>query len=386
MFGRSYRLPFRLLGIPVQLDVSFLLILPLLAWIIGRQVGEFAKMFGLPDSPILHGGLMPYALGLIAAIGLFVSVVIHELGHAVVARRYGVKVKNITLWFLGGVAQFAEIPRQRGAEAVVSIVGPIVSIAIGVICWMLLRFTPSSAVALRFVLAYMAYMNIVLAVFNLVPALPLDGGRVLRSVLALWMPPARATELAAGVSKVLAVLLGLLGLISFNFFLLLIAIFIFMAVRSETVTGQVEQLLRGFTVGEVMNADVHTISPKVPIAELTDRMFRERRLAFPVIDGEGKLLGLVSVEQLHGQDPATPVGKLANRAMTIRQDAPAIEAFRQMSENGFGRIIVIDESSRPVGIITKTDLLRLLQLREAGLRRHEAPSFHPHPVHPVQPA
>jgi Zn-dependent protease len=131
MFGRAFRLPFRLLGIPVQLDISFILILPLLAWLIGRQVAYWAAIFGIPDAPILHEGWMPYVLGLIAALGLFISVVIHELGHSVVARLYGVQVKSITLWFLGGVAQFNEIPRQRGAEAIIAIVGPIVSAALG---------------------------------------------------------------------------------------------------------------------------------------------------------------------------------------------------------------------------------------------------------------
>ena len=244
MFGRSFRLPFKLLGIPVFVNVSFLLVLPLLAWIIGSQIGEFAKMFGLANAQALSTGIEPYVLGLIAAVGLFVSVVIHELGHAVTARAYGVQVRRITLWFLGGVAQFEEMPQQPGAEAVVAIVGPIVSFAIGAVCWGLEGFVPASASAGRFIVAYLVYMNIVLAIFNLIPAMPLDGGRVLRSLLALWMPRLQATQVAAGVSKVLAALLGVVGLFSLNFWLLLIAVFIYFSVGAETRFDQFEAITR----------------------------------------------------------------------------------------------------------------------------------------------
>jgi Zn-dependent protease/CBS domain-containing protein len=363
------------LGTPVQLDLSFLLILPLMVWIIGRQVGAFAHMFGLPDSPVLHSGYMPYVLGLIAAVGLFVSVVIHELGHAVVARLYGVNVKSITLWFLGGVAQFGEIPRQRGAEAIVAIVGPIVSVVIGLICWMILHLVPPSAIASRFVLAYLAYTNIVLAVFNLLPAMPLDGGRVLRSVLALWMPRETATTIAAVVSRTLAVLLGIVGLLSFNFFLLLIAVFIYTAVTSETTIGQVEHLLRGLTVADVMNPNVHTVTPDQSLADVTDRMFKEHRLAFPVTDEHGHLVGQVGLPQAQGQDPSLRVRQvMLTDPLAMPQSAPAADAFRRLGENGFGKIGVYDDSHRLVGIVAKTDLLRLLQLRAAGLHPYESPA------------
>jgi Zn-dependent protease len=371
MFGKSYRLPFRLLGIPVLLDISFLIILPLLAWVIGRQVGAFAHMFGLPNSAALHSGYMPYVLGLIAAIGLFVCVVLHELGHAVVARMYGVNVKNITLWFLGGVAQFGEIPRRPGAEAVVAIAGPIVSLAIAAICWAVLHLVPIWQIPVQFIFAYLIYMNVVLAIFNLIPAMPMDGGRVLRSILALWMPRPRATMIAAGISKVLAVMMGLFGLISFNFFILLIAIFIFMAVQSETSMGQMEQMLRGFEVADAMNSDVGAVSPEVRVTDLAERMFREHRLAFPVTDSEGHLLGMVSADQMQGKDPFTPISQvMVAKPPTIPVHARIFDAFRSMSESGFDRIAAVDDTNHLVGVVTKTDLLRLLRLRALGLAPH----------------
>jgi len=200
MFRKAYRLPFTLLGIPVLLDVTFLLILPIFAFSIARSVTFWAQQVGVEDHPALHRPWVPYVLGLITALGLFISVLVHELGHSVVARLYGVKVRSITLWLLGGMAQFDEMPRQRGAEAVMAIAGPIVSVVIGLLCGLVLKTLPSSAVPARFVFNYLAIMNIGLAVFNMIPALPLDGGRVLRSLLALRMPHLRATQVAAGVS------------------------------------------------------------------------------------------------------------------------------------------------------------------------------------------
>ncbi len=376
MFGKSYRLPGTLLGIPVYVDLSFILILPLLAWIIGSQVGYFAKMFGISMDASLTSGAMPYVLGLVAALGLFVSVVVHELGHAVTARGYDVKVTRITLWFLGGVAQFEEMPKQRGAEAVVAIVGPMVSLAIAVVCWGILRATAGAGAGVHFVLAYLVYMNVVLAIFNLIPALPLDGGRVLRSVLALGMPQARATEITAGISKFLAILMGVFGLFSLNFFLLLVAIFIYMAVSAETRTGQLEDLLRGALVKDLMNPDVHTVPPDLNVSELEQRMFREHHLGFPVIDAGGNLLGMVTLHDVEGRDPTTLVREVMTPdPPTLPEKATAVEALHLMSRNGFGKVIATREGGRMSGIITKKDLMRLIQLRLAGWGISQPPAY-----------
>jgi Zn-dependent protease/CBS domain-containing protein len=367
MFGRSYRLPFKLLGIPVYLDLSFILILPLLAWIIGSQIGYFAQMFDIPAARSLTVGATPYVLGLVAAIGLFISVVIHELGHAVTARSYNVNVTRITLWFLGGVAQFEEMPKQPGAEAVVAIVGPLVSLAIAIVCWGIMHAISGLGPEGHFVFAYLVYMNIVLAIFNLIPALPLDGGRVLRSLLALAMPHARATELTAGISKFLAVLMGIFGLFSLNFFLLLVAVFIFMAVRAETRTGQLEDLLRGALVRDLMNPDVRTVPPDLNVSDLEQRMFREHHLGFPVMDSNGNVLGIVTLHDVEGKDPTTAVRDIMKPdPPMLPEKATAVEALRLMSRNGFGRVIATRDGGKMSGIITKTDLMRLIQLRLAG--------------------
>ena len=197
MFKNAYVLPFKLLGIPVRLDISFLFILALFTWVVGLQVGIFTRIFNdllgtFINFSAIAGGAKPYWLGFLSTLGLFVGVTIHELGHAVVARRYGVEVKDITLMFLGGVVQFNEMPRQRGAEAIVGIAGPITSLLVAAVSWVLLQITPIGANSVLFVLGFLTFQNVFLAIFNLLPALPLDGGRVLRSLLALRMPYLRA--------------------------------------------------------------------------------------------------------------------------------------------------------------------------------------------------
>src|SRR5436190_8260142 len=181
--GRAIRLPFTLLGIPLLLDWSFLIVLPLLGYLIGSNVVHYAAQFGIAGAETLDTPGMRYALGLLAAIGLFVCVILHELGHAVTARLYGVQVRSITLWFLGGMAYITEMPRRRGGEAVVALAGPIVSFVISMVLWVTLRAMPDAAPGPTFLVAYLALVNLLLGAFNLLPALPLDGGRVLRSLL-----------------------------------------------------------------------------------------------------------------------------------------------------------------------------------------------------------
>ena len=278
MFKNSYTLPFKLLGIPIRLDISFLFILALFTWIVGIQVDDFTRIFNaLSGTSIslsaIDSGATPYWLGFLSTLGLFVGVAVHELGHAVVARRYGVEVKDITLMFLGGVVQFNEMPRQRGAEAIVGIAGPITSVLVAGVSWALLQITPNGASAAQFVLAFLTFQNVFLAIFNLLPALPLDGGRVLRSLLALRMPYLRATQISASVSRFIAILLGIYGLLTFSLFLVVIAFFIYSAVRSETEYAQVSELFSGIYVRDLMTRDVISVEPNMPVSQLIQLMF-----------------------------------------------------------------------------------------------------------------
>jgi Zn-dependent protease/CBS domain-containing protein len=383
------------MGIPIKLDITFLVVLVLFTWLLGGAIRRGIEPFNIQyDMRPLQEPTLAYTLGFAIVIGLFVSVLIHELGHAVTARAYGVRTRSITLWLLGGVAQLEGIPRQRGAEAVVAIVGPIVSLVLGAIFWGIYLLIPDAPqtlnLALRYVTLYLALTNVALAVFNLLPALPLDGGRVLRSLLALKMNPLQATQISGGISKVLAIALGLLGFMGGGLWLMLVAFFIYMAVNAETQQTLIEYMLRGIGVRDLMNRDVVTIAPDATVQDLMTMMVRERHLGFPVVQ-DGQIAGMIDLSQVQGAPPETPIAQLMQRKVaTIDENAQALDAFTRMGRSGFGRLVVVDREGRMVGIISKTDLMRAIQIRvaatspreTAGMRDQvEEPEFEPsHPI------
>ncbi len=375
MFRTAYRLPFKLLGIPIHLDVTFLIVLPLFTWIIGSQIGDYVQLLGLEAAPgELDSGALPYLLGLAAALGLFTSVLIHELGHSLVGQWMGMRIRRITLWILGGMAQFEKLPTQPGGEALMAIAGPVTSYLLAALCWAVTLVLPADLTALQFLFTYLALMNLILATFNLLPALPLDGGRVLRSLLALRMPRIRATQISAGISKFLAVLMGLLGFVTFNVILMLIALFIYMAVSGETQMTVVAGMLQDIPVRELMTHEVKTVAPSMPVSELIAKMLKERHLGYPVVDGEGRMVGMVRLEHLRGEGTSGQTELLVGDVMSpevnqIGTEASALEAFERISRNNFDRLVVVDLGGKLAGIVSKTDLVRVVQVRMVGLSR-----------------
>lgn len=407
------RLPFKLLGIPVRLDYSFLLILPLFAYLIGSQLPAYAELFRsamgiVVDVGALTHGLTPWLVGLAGAVGLFASVMVHELGHAVVARLYGVEVREIRLWFLGGVAQFDAMPKQRGGEAVVAIVGPIVSFVIG---FVLLRLAPAlqgaGAGAVFMVVAYLGVTNVALALFNLVPAIPLDGGRVLRSLLALFLPQERATSVAVTVSATMAILLGLYGFFTLQLWLVVIAFFIYNAGRMEAQASTLNRAFEGKTVADLMTRDPITVTPDMRLTQFLQLIHFRPHTGYPVVDGAGKLLGFARLSaakhagnagpeqaetppgrpfaaaprgaagaapltrlteaELADVDPDATVADIVEPADTVAPGAPALDALRSIAQGRLGRLVVVDAGGRVVGLLSKTDLVRELRhLYETG--------------------
>ena len=411
MFGRGFKV-FTLFGIPVHVDWTFLLVVPLFAWLISGNFLFYARLIGLERAAIdlagVEGGQVArpgiaFAFGALMTIGLYASVLVHEFGHALTARIFGVKTERVTLWFLGGVAGFERMPRQPGAEAVVAIVGPLVSYAVAGLLAVTFVLTPDAWLLARLTIGSLSVLNLILATFNLLPALPLDGGRVLRSVLALFTTYPRATQIAAGVAKVIAVGLIAWGLFGGGLMMIAVAIFVWMAVNAETRQSIVESLLKGVRVGDVMTpADrVLTVTPDLPAGELLERMRQTGHLGFPVVGGDGVVRGMVAFRDLQaGFDPTTPVGEYARRGcLRGRADEPAQEAMMRMAKEGYARCAVVDADGRLVGLVTKNDLLRFMQLHAArkraatlypGPRRHDGTAFEPHdsydPYTPPRPA
>jgi len=354
-------------GIPIKLDITFLLILPLFAWLIGSDVANLTtvlnSMFGsaMPVD-VLTAGSTRWVLGTAAATGLFVCVLLHEFGHSLVAMEYGYEIESITLWLFGGVARFTEMPEDWKQEFTIAVAGPIVSVALGALSYVAFRLVPGALPTVQFVLAYLALTNIALAVFNMLPGFPMDGGRVLRALLARSRPHARATQIAAEVGKLFAVVLAIVGLFA-NLFLVALAFFIYIGASSEAQQTVMKAAFQDVTVGDIMTpaAELKTVTADTSIATLTDRMFRERHTGYPVLQ-QGNLVGMVTLDDTREvreveRDAYRVEDVMATDLTTISPDADAMDAISMMQREGVGRLPVVDDAGELVGLISRSDLV-----------------------------
>ena len=364
-------------GIPIRLNWTFLLILPFFAWVIGAAVVDITEVLNLTfgtqiDPEPLTEGFTPWIVGLTAALGLFFGVLLHEFGHSLVALRYDLEIESITLWLLGGVASFKEMPEEWKQELNIAIAGPIVSVLVGVVCYVGFVLTPSGYDMALFVLGYLAVLNVVLAAFNMLPGFPMDGGRVLRALLARNRPHAQATQQAAEVGKIFAFLLGLLGLLSLSIILILLAFFIYIAASGEAQQSTLKAAFQDVTVEDIMTPreELRTIEDDTTVAALMNRMFRERHTGYPVVD-RGQLVGMVTLDDARGVREVERDAYLVSEIMTrdvksVTPDTDAIEALRTMQEHDVGRLPVIDANGDLTGIVSRSDLMTAFNIIQSG--------------------
>ena len=377
-------------GIPIRLDITFLLVLPLFAWLIGSDVsnltGVINSLFGtaIAVDP-LTAGSMRWVLGSAAALGLFFGVLLHEFGHSLVAMRYGYEIESITLWLFGGVARFTEIPEDWKQEFTIAVAGPIVSILVGIVSYVGFVALPLGD-PVKFVLGYLALTNVALAVFNMLPGFPMDGGRVLRALLARNRPHARATQLAAEVGKIFAFLLGLFGLFA-NLFLVALAFFIYMGASSEAQQTVMKAAFQDVIVRDIMTPreELHVVDERASVAELLEQMFRERHTGYPVMHN-GQLVGMVTLDDARGvrevERDAYRVEEVMSRDLaTITPDADAREAITLMQQHGVGRLPVV-ENGEFVGLVSRSDLVTAFNIIQS---RGSLDSFGREPSLDVRP-
>lgn len=367
-------------GIPVYLHFSLLLIIPVFAVLIGSQI-EFTaifleEIFGLSapiDLSLVTGTVMRYLLGLFVALSLFVGVLLHELGHAVVAQRGGVEVERITLFILGGLAQIGDVGADPKQELPTALAGPFTSLLVGIICCGIafgaLSFFPDPAWGglAFYILGYLGFLNLVLFLFNLIPAFPMDGGRVLRAILARKMPIANATQIAAEIGRVFAVIFGIIAFILLSPILVIIAIFIYIAAGQEAEMTKTTILLEGITVQDAMSAPVVTVEKNRPLHEIIDQMYGSHHLGFPVVE-RGRLIGMITLADLHKTPPidreALQVKDVMSTSLhTILPHVPLRDAMMMLSKENIGRIPVVNAEGTLVGIVTRSDIFRVIELR-----------------------
>jgi Zn-dependent protease/predicted transcriptional regulator len=370
MFGKKFDL-FTLFGFRVGIDTSWFFLAILVTW--SLATGVF---------PAWHPGLAPvthWVMGALGAIGLFFSIVLHELAHSLVARRHGVVMRGITLFIFGGVAEMTDEPPSPRAEFQVAIAGPLASLLISLICFTFTLFGNVLGLpeALIGVVNYLSLLNGVLVIFNLIPAFPLDGGRVLRSILWNWKKDLIwatyvTSRIGIGFSFVLiaaGVLRAITGDIVGGIWSFLIGMFLRGAANMSYRQLMLRRSLEGETVRRFMRADPVTVPAEIPVQNLVaDYVYKFHYKMFPVMDG-GRLFGCVRTREIRALPRETwaryTVREIAIETCdqnSIHPNTHAIHALAKMNQTGATRLLVI-EHGELIGVITLKDLLHFLSLK-----------------------
>lgn len=306
-------------------------------------------------------------------LALFVCVVLHEFGHALTARRYGIRTRHITLLPIGGVAAMERMPDDPKQEIAVALAGPAVNVAIAFSLWLWLAVTnalvPMEQLSLTggpFIERLMV-INIVLAVFNLVPAFPMDGGRVLRAALALRMNHNRATQLAAKIGQGLALWLGLMGLL-YNPFLIFIALFVWIGAAAEAGMEQVKSTLTGISVGRAMLTDFQVLSPSEPLSRAIELTLLGSQKDFPVLR-DGVMVGVLQqADLLKGLQQAGELARVAEWMQVTVQSAQVdepLEKVLQRLQSCQCRLLSVVDAGRLVGIVNLDNIMELIAIQTA---------------------
>lgn len=307
--------------------------------------------------------------------GLFGCVILHELGHALTAKYFSVPTKSITLYPIGGLARLERLPEEPLKEFWIAVAGPLVNMVIAIVLafGLALGDAPMSIGAAYTIDAHagatLMWLNVGLAVFNMLPAFPMDGGRVLRALLAVRYDYAQATQTAARVGQAMAVLFGLFGIISFNFILLFIALFVYIGAQQESQHAIFRAAARDTPVRSAMMTRFGTLPVDATLGDAVDELLAGTDHDFPIVDNAGQIQGMLSRQQLvealraHGRDyPAMEVA--TKSCVTIAPGTMLDEAFQTMQQSG-GNTVPVVEQGTLVGLLSLENVGELLMVRSA---------------------
>lgn len=356
--GWSFRIA-RVAGIDVRVHVTFLL---LLAWIAANQA-------------VGGAGLGAALTSVLLVLCVFAIVVLHELAHALTARRFGVQTRDITLLPIGGVSSLERIPDKPRQELLIALAGPSLNLLIALVLFALLvalrgPLAPSDVPGTTWsFMATLMWLNVGLALFNLLPAFPMDGGRILRAALALRLSYDRATSIAATLGQLTALAFGLVGLF-YNPILVLIAVFVWVGARQESALVSLRSSLAGIPVRRAMITEFATLSPAEPLSRAVERTLAGFQGDFPVVDS-GRLMGLVTREDLlrglaaDGPD-ATVAQALGPEVTVVRASDPLDSALAKI---GPRNVAVVLDGDALVGLLTAENIAELFLLQRVMRRR-----------------
>ena len=350
----SWSIPIiRLGGIQLRMHVTFLL---LIVWV--ALVSASAAVFVLL---------------------LFLCVVLHEFGHAIAAKAYGINTPDITLLPIGGVARLERMPEEPKQELIIAIAGPVVNVIIALCLYVVIgsRELMNPAIVQRGdMLTQLLQINVVLVLFNLLPAFPMDGGRVLRALLASRLSYARATQIAANVGQGFAFVFGFIGLF-WNPFLLFIALFVYIGASQEAALAQMRDVSRRFPVSSAMVREFRSLPETATLEEAVDALLATSQHDFPVLDDAGNVAGILTrhdlIAALRKNDATIRVADVMRRDIpTVTTGTRFEEAFRIMQECNCPAVPVLDGMKRLVGLLTPENVSELMMVQSALPRRRAA--------------
>ena len=342
----------KIFGIDIDIHITFLLLLAFFYLVLGVK-------------------------GLALIVGIFFFVTVHELCHSLAALYFGIKVRKITLLPIGGVASMPEIPKNPMQELVISLAGPLSNIIVVLVFYFPLLallgkdtlmyplkvFTGQAEYTGGFnVLAHIYWINLVLAVFNMIPAFPMDGGRVLRALLSSRIGYKQATDVAVRLGHIFALLFGYLGIVHGHIFLLIIAVFIYMAASSEGMQVDVQETIKGYAVRDVLPESFTSLTSDTPLSVVLERIFHTHQEDYPVVDG-GELAGILTRREviwgLHS------LGKDAVVRDVMRRDVPAVKVtdklheVRKLMQKYTTTAMPVEKNGEIVGMVTLDDINRV---------------------------
>ncbi len=342
-------------GIPVRLHITFLLFLVWIGW-----TGQSQSGWQWP----------------IYVLAVFFCVVLHEFGHALTAKKYGIKTTNITLYPIGGVAMLESRPTAK-QELWVTIMGPAVNVVIAGLLYLYMWISPqqfqlTSDIRVGGILPALFFTNISLALFNLIPAFPMDGGRILRAALSLRLGELRATRIAAGVGQVVAIGLGVAGIITSQVILMLIAFFVFLVAGQELTSTVTRSLLAGRKVRDAMMRNFATLPHGTTLQEASELLIAGSQTDFPVTSGSD-VLGILERSELsigltEDGPHAYVAGRMNRNANRCRPDDDLEWAAEQFAAAG-RRPVLVMEGDDLVGMLTQENLSEFIMLQDAASRR-----------------
>lgn len=366
-----------LAGVPVRLHITFLLIIPVFSYVIGSDitytVGLLEAVYGTEnlDISLLAAGMTPYLLGGAVTLCLFAAVFLHEMAHCLTAMRYGHRVNEVTLMLLGGISEIDDRGRSTPkSEFWTAISGPLASLFIGIlsgaVAYALVRFTALSAesplpdLILFYLFGYLGILNIFLFLFNMIPAFPMDGGRILRGLLSLKYSRTRATKTASDIGKVFAVIFAVAGIIWLNFLLILIALFVFLGATQENSMTVLSERIKAVKVTDVMNTDVAYVHDTDSLDDVASRLVSQKVTGCPVINDLGHVIGMISIHDIAGRTDTsvmTAGGVISGDIFGVTANATLYDAMLMMSDKEVS-VLPVFEGTEIIGLVSSEMILR----------------------------